>query len=289
MIQVLLLILKIIGIVLMSIVGVLLLSVLLLLFVPVFYRVRIIHNPEETQVKARVSFLFPLLLITVEYLKKLSFRLRILGISVLNSEKPKKEKKVPEKRKPKQMEKPVESVNKPVKPEIKENSNETKKEKISPQLSEKQGFFDKTRSKIVKIRETISNIICKIKKMLHKKEEVQRILSKPETKKVFSFCWNKFKGLLKHIFPRKIKGYVAFGADDPATTGKILGGLGVLYAKTGQLLEIRPNFQEKQLECDVELKGRVQVFTLLVIALKVFLNQELRQLIAEFKGLKETE
>ena len=118
---------------------------------------------------------------------------------------------------------------------------------------------------------------------------MQRILAQPETKKAISFVWEKLKRILKHVLPRKIKGYVAFGADNPATTGQVLGVLSVVYARTGMLLEIRPNFTEKQLECDVELKGRIQVFTLLVIAVKVFLNQELRKLITEFKGLKEIE
>jgi hypothetical protein len=54
-------------------------------------------------------------------------------------------------------------------------------------------------------------------------------------------------------------------------------------------LEIRPNFTEKQLETDMLIKGRIQFFTLLVIALKVALNKEIRQVIKEFKGIKDIE
>ena len=153
----------------------------------------------------------------------------------------------------------------------------------------KTGFFEKVRSKIKKIRETINNIIKKIKRLFRQKEEAQRILAKPETKTALKFAWDKLKRLLKHILPRKVKGYVAFGADDPATTGQILGILSIVYARTGELLTIRPNFTEKQLESDVELKGRIQVFTLLVVAVKVFLNQELKQLLEDVKGIKEIE
>lgn len=307
MIQALLLVLKIIGITLLSVLGLLLLVLLLVLFVPVCYRVRVIHTLENTQGKVKVSFLFPLLLVTVEYLKKLSYKVRVFGIAVVNSDKPKKEKQKKAKKVKKKKDKKREPVTELLvesvqvtQPEnaetVSEKAEELKDEKASGprqketvNTQEKQRFFEKIKSKISKIRETISNIIKKIKRLLHQKEEVQRILSKPETKKALSFIWDKLKGLLKHILPRKVKGYVAFGADDPATTGQVLGVLSVVYARTGQLLEIRPNFQEKQLECDVELKGRVQVFTLLVIAVKVFLNQELRQLITEFKGLKDIE
>lgn len=320
MIQILLLILKIIGITLLAVLGFLLLVLALVLFVPVFYRVRIVHNPEKTIVKARVSFLFPLLLVTVEYLKKVSYKVRIFGIALMDSDKPKKEKtskkqKIKKKKKHKEKNReekkqnpapevvPEQDTGQTIKPELPREESRAEKEKTdktdktdgqvklpdSEESEEKQSFFEKIRSKIKKTRETISNVVRKIKRFWHIKEEVQRIFAKPETKEALRFAWDKLKRLLKHILPRKIKGYLAFGADNPATTGQVLGILGVVYAKTGQLLEIRPNFMEKQLECDVLLKGRIQVFTLLVIAVKVFLNQELRQLISECKGLKEIE
>ena len=186
----------------------------------------------------------------------------------------------------------VSSEEKPPEPNPEQTPHtEPKEEPEETQSSQekKPGLFEKILSKIQKIRETIGNIVKKVRKLFHQKDEIQRILAKPETKKAISYVWAKLKRVLKHILPRKIKGYVAFGADNPATTGQVLGVLSVVYAKTGMLLEIRPNFTEKQLECDVELKGRIQVFTLLVIAVKVFLNQELRQLIADFKGIKEIE
>lgn len=313
MIQVLLLILKIIGIAILSVLGLILLVLALVLFVPVFYRIRVIHNPEKTQVKARISFLFPLLLVTVQYLKKLSYKLRIFGIVLLDSDKPKKVKNKKEKKpKNKKKRKEKDQVTPEPVPETvavaepsasveaeaieQEASEPSATEQVSEnskpeqeQKKEKKNILEEIKGKIQKIRETISNIIKKIKKLLHQKEEVQRILAKPETKQALKFAWDKLKRLLKHVLPRKIKGYVAYGADNPATTGQVLGILSIVYAKTGQLLSIRPNFEEKQLECDVEVKGHIQVFTLLVIAIKVFFNKELRETIAEFKNLKEVE
>ena len=307
MIQVILLILKIIGSTILAILGLILLVLALVLFVPVFYRVRIIHNPEKTQVKGRASYLFPLVLVTLEYFKKFSYKVRIFGFAVLDSDKPKKEKKEKPKKekKPKKKTKqktteekttelvPTESESVPSSAtEQSDSIPEEKKPSFSEQKEEqpeKQSLFEKIKCKIQKIRETISNVIKKVNKLLHQKDEVQRILAQPETKKAFAFAWEELKHLLKHILPRKIKGYVIFGADNPATTGQVLGVISVVYAKTGQLLDIRPNFEEKQLECDVELKGRIQLFTLVVIGVKVLLNKELRQLIKEIKGLKEIE
>lgn len=317
MIQILLLILKIIGITILAILGLILLVLVLVLFVPVFYKVRIIHNPKETKITGKVSFLWPVIVVVVQYFKKLSYKIKIFGISLLDSEKPKKEKPPKKKKEKKQQKKkkekkknenpaeedvflPLENPGTLPKEEpeaeasfenVAEESEslEETTEKPAQGKEEKPGLIAKIKAKIQKLRETISKTIAKIKKLLHQKDEVQRILGKPETKTAMKFVWSKLGRLLKHILPRKIKGYLAYGADNPATTGQVLGILSVLYARTGQLLEIRPNFTEKQLECDVLIKGRIQVFTLLVIAVKVALNKELRQVIKEFKGIKEIE
>lgn len=306
MIQVLLLILKIIGITLLAILGLLLVVLALVLFVPIFYRVKVIHNPEQTRVTARVSFLPPFLIASVQYVKKLSYKVRIFGLALLDSEKPKKSKK-PKKEKENKKDK----KDKKKKPESAEQEKAEQEDVFAPleqpgalpeykpepeqipqqepEKEKKPGLFKKIKDKIQKIRETIRTTVNKIKKLLHQKDEVVRILQKDESKRVLAFVWKKLKRLLGHVFPRKIKGYVAFGADNPATTGQVLGILGVVYAKTGQLLEIRPNFCEKQLDCDILIKGHIQVFTLLMIAIKVALNKELRQLIKEFKKIKEIE
>ena len=307
MIHILLLILKIIGITILAVLGLILLVLALVLFVPVFYRVRIIHNPRQTKVSAKVSFLWPVVSVAVQYLKKLSYTVRIFGIPILDSEKPKKEKvKKPKKQKPKKQKKvpakkeetpedifvPLENPGSLPKdnPEEEETTQDSVQQpKEEPKKEKKPGLFAKIKAKIQKLRETIRKIVTKIKKLAHQKDEVLRILGKPETKTAIKFAWGKLGRLLKHILPRKVKGYVAYGADNPATTGQVLGILSVVYARTGQLLEIRPNFTEKQLETDVLIKGRIQFFTLLVIAIKVALNKEIRQVIKEFKGIKDIE
>lgn len=298
MIQVLLLILKIIGIILLTVLALLLVVLAAVLFVPICYRVRIIHNPEKTQVKAGISFLFPFVVATVQYFKKLSYKIRIFGFAVVDSEKPKSEKIPKQKTRKKPRKKAREKTKTEAdasdmvperRPQPETTVSAVSLQEEKSQTAEKKGLFEKVRSKIQKIRETISNSIKKIKRLFRQKEEAKRIFSKPETKKALQFAWEKLKHLLKHILPKKIKGYVAYGAGDPATTGQVLGILSIIYARTGQLLVIRPNFIEKQLESDVEIKGRIQVFTLLVITVKVFLNRELKQLITEVKGLKEIE
>ena len=303
MIQILFLILKIIGILILAVLGTVFLVLVLVVFVPIFYQVRVIHNPQQTKVTAKVSFLWPAITAVIQYLKKISFKVKIFGIPILNSEKPKKvtpkkvkkTKKKKEKKQPSDAAKAQKGKDVPVPLENSGSSAKEKREKDSFAETEshkeekKSGVFAKIKAKIQKIRETISTLISKIKKLLHQKDEVLRILGKPENKKTISFVFGKLGRLLKHILPGKIKGYVVYGADNPATTGQVLGILGIIYARTGQVLEIRPSFAEKQLECDVLIKGRIQVFTLLLIAIKVVSDKGVRQVIKEFKGIKEIE
>lgn len=309
MIQIILLILKVMGIALLVILGILLFLLAIVLFVPVFYRVRIIRSPEETKLTARISYLFPLFLATIQYLKKLSYKIRIFGFVFLDSEKPKKEKRKKNKGKNSpetiQAQGDVWQTQSPKLTVSKEEAEEedtflplTQEAPVSPtgaeqtEKKEKKVFFEKIKGiwrKVRKIGETIRRVIRKISKLLHQKEALQEMLSKQENRKAIRFAWDKMKHLLKHILPRKMKGYLAFGTGDPATTGQALGAVSVLYAKTGCLLEIRPNFTEKQLECDMELKGRIQVFSLLMIVAKVYFSQEIKNLITEFKNIKEIE
>lgn len=295
MIQVILLILKMIGITLLAILGLVLFILALVLFVPVFYKAEIIHNPQKTQVKAGASFLFPLLSIRLEYMEKMSYAVRIFGISLFSSEKsPKENRKKSKSKKEKQKKnksgkRPERKTEKGIKQEKKDRQENQAKPQNESRPESKSSFFEKIKSKIKKIRNTIGSIRQKMGRLLRQKEELAYILKKPETKQAIAVVWQNVKHLLRHILPRKIKGYVAYGADNPATTGQVIGLISVLYAKTGKLLELRPNFEEKQLEADVAFKGRIQLFTLLLIAGKVFFNKELRQAVKEVKKIKETE
>lgn len=325
MIEVILLVIKMIGITLLVVLGLILFVLALVLFMPICYRIRVTHHPEQTQVTGRISFLFPLFAATFQYIKKISYKVKILFLTVLDSEKPKKEKKTRKRKKASKGKKKskdggtveqksdetdlriLQGQEKEEKPEKHEEDapeyakGEDDAQELPDSLKQEQGeesdtekkpslgFLKKISLKLQKIRETITKIITKIKKLLHQKNEIQRILGKPESKQAIAFVWSKVKRLFKNILPRKIKGYLHYGAADPATTGKVTGIISVLYAKTGCLLEFQPNFEEEELACDVELRGQVQTFTLLMIALKVVLNKELRQLILDFKQIKDIE
>ena len=281
MIQVLLLILKIIGIILLALLLAVLVVLALVLFAPIRYRVRVIHNPEKTEVTGRASFLFPLVVVKFRYFEKVfTYKGRAAWYVFLESGKNKEIKAEREAEEAEETKETKESLEKipPLAPPKQTGENQEKKSRKEKQKKEKKetsgekaGFFDR------------------IKRLLRQKDEVLRILSKTESKQAISFVWDKLKKTLRHILPRKVKGYLIYGSDDPATTGQVLGVISIFYAAMGPMLKIVPDFEKKRLECDLEFKGRLRVFTLLVILIKLYFNKELKKLIEEIKAIKEIE
>lgn len=68
-----------------------------------------------------------------------------------------------------------------------------------------------------------------------------------------------FPKLIRHIGPRKLKGYVRYGFDEPATTGQITGYLSLLPFMYQKNFYPEPDFYNKVLECDVSLRGWLQL------------------------------
>lgn len=71
----------------------------------------------------------------------------------------------------------------------------------------------------------------------------------------------------KHILPRKVKGYVHYGMDEPYKTGQVTGYLTLLPFVYQKGLSMQPDFEQKVLELDVKLKGRIRLGYLLRIVL----------------------
>lgn len=85
--HIILLILKIIGIVLFSLIGVILALILLGLFVPLQYNIKgEKKNEKPLGADVHVNWLFHIVSFTLKYKEKVSYRLRILGFTVLKGE-----------------------------------------------------------------------------------------------------------------------------------------------------------------------------------------------------------
>ena len=340
--QVLLWILKILGILFASVLALILLATVIVLFVPLRYRIQG-HKAEDYGVEAQVSWLLRIIRVNVKYASetKLFYEVRLFCFLLLSSEeawkaaneekkKRKAEKKAQkaEKKKQKQKEKQAKAKAKQREKRRKaagkqrqatdgsskqvkrlqdtsqknagaslEEQNQTKAENENQSVEniqqggeEKKNWFfricDKIRAWIDKLKKKLQSILDTIKTLWQKVDKVLVFLKDETNKAAFGASWSTLVQILRHIGPTKIQGYLAFGMDDPATTGYILAVLGIFYSKFGKSFSIRPNFEEKQFETELRARGRIRMSRLLRLALKLWRNKDFKSLLDHIKQLK---
>lgn len=313
MLHIILTILKILGIILLVFLGIVLAVLLSVLFIPVCYRGQGKKEGEQIEAKASVSWLCYLIHGTVIYesgksrwelylfgipLKKVRDRIKERKRSgkakkaetakesfpeenpvVMPEENPEGEPSVAPEEKPERKagvrleEKTKEEVSQKEKRESSGVENHKKTEK-------KQGIWKKTSEKIKRVRLTFHNIYANIK-------EWRSFFALETTKAAFRFLLGKGKGLLHHILPRKIRGKLIFGFEDPALTGQVLGVAAIFYSFYQDKFLLTPVFDRQILEGEIKLSGRIYGVYLLWTAWQIYKNQDVRKVYQKFQD-KET-
>lgn len=145
------------------------------------------------------------------------------------------------------------------------------------------GVWRKVKGIILKIWHFPSDCIKKLKKIkltfrtiCDKIKQCYTFLQMNTTKAAFRFIKGKVKLLLRHILPRKIWGNLTFGLDDPAVTGQILAVAGICYPVYKENLRITPVFDQKILEGELKLRGRICCGYLLLIGWQIFWNKDVK-------------
>ncbi len=158
------------------------------------------------------------------------------------------------------------------------------KRKGSPFAKIKQ-IIEKIKAIPEKIKQKVTHIINTIKLLWYKKEKVVMFLQDELHRTALGTAWTTVKQVLRHVLPGKIKGQVEFGTGDPASTGKALGVLGILYAWYGKGVTIVPDFYEKRVVAELEFKGRIRFFTLLRKGLHLIRDKQVKRFRKNFKKL----
>lgn len=137
-------------------------------------------------------------------------------------------------------------------------------------------------STIGKIKRTICNIYDKIKKIWENITYYRELLQERETRELFSVSLKALKGILKSIRPRQIKADILFGTGAPDTTGYVYGAYCMAAAGSRMALQVTPDFEEKVLEGEFDMSGRITLWVLLLNGWKIY--KLVRKLKAEKKA-----
>lgn len=144
-------------------------------------------------------------------------------------------------------------------------------------------FFSKVFSRVRKIKDTLKDLCDKMESIKGQASNIVAILKEEDTKIALKLVKDQLVVLVKHMRPRKIKGYIHFGLEDPAATGYITGVLGMIYPMLPKKFVIRPDFENEVLEGDIYMKGRIQSFVILRIAWILYKDKHIKQIIAKLK------
>lgn len=325
MLHILFVILKILGILLASVLGLILLLLLIVLFVPIRYRIEGKRH-EDMAIRIRIHWLLGIVRLYFHSINgKQQMILRIFGIPLMDSQRPKKEKKVRTKKKGKKNKKNkknavalskdtseqritvehdkesskddqvTDSVNHHEKDYEQEQSSQQKPHgKLYGILKKYKEFVDRVRRimrKIKRIPEKLRGIKDKLLGILtsftEKKNKIRDFWMDAINKLGMKGAFVELLNILKHCGPQKLSGKVLFGFEDPATTGQVLGIAAIIYARYGAKLDLKPDFEHAIFEIDVIAKGRIRIFSLLIICLRLIRNKEFKQFIKNVKRLKE--
>ena len=284
MLSVLLKILAVPGIILLVLLGILLFLLLMVLFIPITYRITGKIDEHERKTSVKSGAFFGILRFTLTYSEKMSWKVKFLWFDLtgLVSKRSVKSGKNPV------VENLSDTIYDPALEKNTEKSPETTTDDIPKdtqnESTEKTPQKKSLQDKINDLIKKLQAIFAKIKDIWDNISYYIEILQEDDTKILIAHCFNISGRLIKHIRPRKMKVKAFIGFDSPDVTGKIYGFLCMLYPYYGNDIHIIPDFENKVLEVDLFIRGRIYVCTLLWHGLRILLHKKLFKVIHKFKN-----
>ena len=312
MVHIILLILKTAGIVFLSLLGIVLLLLAAILFLPVTYRVYA-EKEEKIKVHAAGGWMFRML--SVHYRLDETgrdFVVCFLGIPIYRPGKEKRSSRSSKKKRKTSLPHKQLTESKPECGAGEESSRvhaseqneepaaaadtlaDLKEEKGADRkrTDRKRGFFGRLAYAIHRICDRIKTIwnACRkiprtVRSLLDRKDQLLEFWDLEEHRRAREAIWKEFLYLRDKIRPRKILGYIHFGFDDPAVTGICMGAASVLYSWYPEKFELRPDFDRQVLEGEIFFRGKLRLYVLVMIGLRIWFNRDIRLMYEHWKEL----
>lgn len=170
--------------------------------------------------------------------------------------------------------------------EEQEESEESAEAQKKPGLLDKlralpkilRALFAKIRGLFENIEYTINSFCDKIRSVSDTIEYYREIVEGEPFKRSFALCSGELLAVFKSLRPQKLEASLIVGMDDPAATGEILAVCGMLYPLIGSHVDVRGDFENKRLEGQVLIVGKLRAFTFLRTAVRIYFNKDIRKL-----------
>lgn len=318
MLSIVLFILKLLGILVLILLGLALGVILLILFVPVRYRIEGSYDGRPNG-RGRITWLLHMVSVTAAFEDEFSVVVRLFGFRILKPQQESREDaedmlvqamEVTGEDAEHASETVLDEVEKAGKERLKEEEGKdspaptAKKtdEKASDEPQEDEPQKDEPPPPVEKsktgrrakhlserltsfkkrMKASFDSLSAKLLGLKEKKDELQAWISDKDNQKTVKLLIRQVKKLLRHLLPKKGKGEVVFGFDDPYTTGQVLTAASIIYPYVHDKLDLYPVFDRTVFTAQGYFKGRIRIGTLLCLAGRMLLDKNFRILLKKW-------
>lgn len=136
---------------------------------------------------------------------------------------------------------------------------------------------------IKNIEYTIRKICDKIREIIENIRYYTEVLKSDVFQSSWAVCRKQILKILRMLKPQKCRINVRVGTGDPAGTGQLMAVYGILYPVIGNHVFVEADFEQRIIEGDLYIKGRIRGIVFIVVAFKLFFNKDIRHLIKLLK------
>lgn len=165
------------------------------------------------------------------------------------------------------------------------NNEDSGDDEDGEEKASKEGFFTRLGILLKKLFEKLSRYspgkladrigesfaaVGKKKRELEKKvDRLKKFWRLSCTVRTRSYLKKYIVSIFRHIAPRRVKGRVHYGFDEPYKTGQITGYLSLMPFAYQKGLSLEPDFYNKVMEANLYIRGRIHLGYILRIALNL--------------------
>lgn len=146
------------------------------------------------------------------------------------------------------------------------------------------GFINKCISSIIDFFRNLRNLFQSFGEKWRKFQVYLDFLQSQMTKEAAGILKRHLFYLLRHIRPRRIRGKLHYGFEDPGLTGQLTGIFYLILPAKGCRVELEPDFESLVCEGDLVIAGYIRICHIVKVALQIFFDKKLK---AYWKNIKQ--
>ena len=132
----------------------------------------------------------------------------------------------------------------------------------------------------VRIRNLFETVKDAIRGVNEKKEKVLGYVRDPQYKEAAMQVLHELIRLLRHYRPRRLRGFLELGLDDPSATGMIVGVYYAVYPVDMKHFRLTGCFTEKKIEGSLRLRGHIRLIHAGLAFLRLYRNKTIKDLLS---------